>query len=160
MFSQADYARALRPLLGQGAGYARSLLRDRHDAEDAVQQAALRGLQGLDSYDTARSFKGWWFAILHHCCIDLMRQARARRTEPLEGHEPEQPGGEAPLHWWELDAAIAALSPVHREILRLRYFGELSYAELAETLGVPPGTIMSRLHLARKALSAHFKEAP
>jgi len=158
LFSQAAYARALDPLLGQAAGYARSLLRDRHDAEDAVQQAALRGLQRLESYDATRPFKGWWFAILRHCCIDIMRQTKARRSEPLDGNEPEQSSEEPSLQWWELDAAIAALSPAHQEILRLRYFGDLSYAELAETLGVPPGTIMSRLHLARKALSAQLHE--
>lgn len=155
MFGQRDYALALEPLLGRAGGYARSLLRDRDDAEDAVQQAALRGLQRLETYDPARPFAGWWFAILRHCCIDMMRQSKVRRAEPLDGNEP---AAEAATHWWELEAAIAALSPVHQEILRLRYFGDLSYAELAETLGVPPGTIMSRLFLARKALAARWEE--
>jgi RNA polymerase sigma-70 factor, ECF subfamily len=147
------YAKALEPLLGQAAGYARAVLRNRQDAEDAVQEAAFRGWQRFDTFDAGRSFKGWWFAILRNCCIDMLRRSRAAATEPLEdrmaSHVPDESGD-----WERLAAGIAAISADHREILRLRYFGEMSYTELAEALGIPPGTVMSRLHLARKALAA------
>lgn len=56
--------------------------------------------------------------------------------------------------WTALAAALERLSETHREVLRLRYFGDLSYDEIAETLHLPRGTVMSRLHLARKALAA------
>jgi RNA polymerase sigma factor (sigma-70 family) len=58
--------------------------------------------------------------------------------------------------WVRLNRAIDALSDHHREILRLRYFADLSYRELAEALDIPVGTVMSRLHLARQALGNEF----
>ena len=156
MFGARDYARSLEPLLGQAAAYARALLRNRADAEDAVQQAALRGLERLATFDAARPFKGWWFAILRNCCIDILR--RRPPTEPLGDRDPPAPkSGEGP-DWVRFDDAIERLPPLHSEILRLRYFGELRYADLAEALRIPQGTVMSRLHLARKALAALLKE--
>jgi RNA polymerase sigma-70 factor (ECF subfamily) len=151
-----EYVHLLRPLLGQAAGYARALLRDRHDAEDAVQQAALRGFEGFGGFDSARPFRGWWFAILRNCCVDLLRRSKAGRTERLDNVDPPRAPVSDRSDWEQLDAALARLSLQHREILRLRYFGELSYRELAEALKIPEGTVMSRLHLARKALTEQF----
>jgi len=149
-----EYARLLEPLLGQAAGYARALLKCKEDAEDAVQQAAVRGLERIQTYDTSRPFKGWWFAILRNYCIDMLRDSKARMTVPIGDHDPAtaQPNDEAEP-WERLDAAIADLSADHQEILRLRYFADLSYIELAAALRIPQGTVMSRLHLARKALT-------
>lgn len=151
------YASALRPLLPRAGAYAQSLLRSRDDAEDAVQAAALRGLERLSTYDAARPFGGWWFAILRNGCLDQLRRRKTARTVALVGDHPapaEDPG----FDWRRLDDGIARLSPAHQEILRLRYFGDLSYADLAEALSVPPGTIMSRLHAARKALAGELAE--
>ena len=156
MDSQA-YASALRPLLPRAGAYAQSLLRSRDDAEDAVQAAALRGLERLSTYDHARPFGGWWFAILRNGCLDQLRRRKTARTVALVGDHPappEDPG----FDWRRLDDGIARLSQAHQEILRLRYFGDLSYADLAEALAVPPGTIMSRLHAARKALARELAE--
>lgn len=157
MIEAQDYARLLEPLLRQAGGYARSILRNRHDAEDAVQTAALRGLERLSSFDARRPFKGWWFAILHNCCIDKLRQAKRQPADQLDTDIAEQSGETAP-DWERLDRALALLHDGQREILRLRYFGELRYAEIAEVLDIPIGTVMSRLHAARLALSARFKE--
>ena len=60
--------------------------------------------------------------------------------------------------WQGLERALQCLSQPHREILRLKYYGGLSYAEIAEALDVPTGTVMSRLHLARKALARQLTE--
>ena len=158
MPDEVDYAALLTPLLGQAGAYARTLLRHKQDAEDAVQQAALRGLQRMDTFDRARSFKAWWFTILRNCCIDALRAARAHPTQALGDDDvlaapvPE-PGG-----WEALSRALATLSRGHKEILQLRYFGQMSYAELAQTLDIPLGTVMSRLHLARRALAANARE--
>lgn len=156
MFGARDYARALEPLLGQAAAYARALLRNRSDAEDAVQQAALRGLERIATFDAARPFRGWWFAILRNCCIDILR--RRPLTEPLGDRDPPAPVPDESLDWARFDDAIERLTPLHGEILRLRYFGDLSYADLVEALRIPQGTVMSRLHLARKALAALLNE--
>jgi RNA polymerase sigma-70 factor (ECF subfamily) len=151
------YERELRPLLPRAGAYAQAILRRREDAEDAVQGAALRGLERLSTYDETRPFRGWWFAILRNQCLDQLRRAKTARTVTLEGDYPA-PAEEPGFDWRRLDEAIVRLSPTHQEILRLRYFGDLSYAELAEALGVPAGTIMSRLHAARKALAGQLQE--
>ncbi len=153
-----EYTRALEPLLEQGAAYARGLLHNTHDAEDAVQDAALRGWRRIDTFDTRRSFKGWWFAILQNCCIDMLRRAKRRTTESLEGRDPPKDSHEEQLDWTDLVSAIETLSEAHREILRLRYFADLSYDEIAEALAMPKGTVSSRIHLARKALAAAMRK--
>ena len=157
MFGAREYAQTLEPLLPQAGGYALSLLRNRPDAEDAVQTAALRGLERLSSFDEGRPFKGWWFAILRNCCADMLRRSRRVRLTELTTEIPTSSIDEVP-DWDSLDRAIEALAEHHREIVRLRYFGELSYREIAEALSIPPGTVMSRLHLARKALAARFQK--
>jgi RNA polymerase sigma-70 factor, ECF subfamily len=153
-----EYAQTLEPLLEQAAGYARTMLRNTQDAEDAVQDAALRGWRRIETFDSRRPFKGWWFAILRNCCIDALRRAKTRATENLEGLDPPQSRNSSELEWIDLVTAIGRVSEAHREILRLRYFADLSYAELAETLGAPLGTVSTRLHLARKALAAQMRK--
>jgi RNA polymerase sigma-70 factor, ECF subfamily len=150
------YEQALRPLLRQGAAYAHAFVRNRTEAEDAVQQAALRGWERIRQYDTTRPFKGWWFGILRNCCIDMLRRTKISRTRSLDGVDAPAHDETEGFDWRRLDDAIAMLSDPHREIVRLKYFGELSYEEIAEVLGIPRGTVMSRLHLARKALAAHI----
>ena len=151
-----QYAVLLKPLLTQAAGYARSILRNRDDAEDAVQQAALRGFERIHTFDENRAFKGWWFAILRNCCVDLMRRSKSAATQSLDGIDLPASSSPDTSDWERLNSAMSRLSEDHREILRLRYFADLNYRELAETLDVPQGTVMSRLHLARKALRAQL----
>ena len=153
MLEEQQYARQVSALLAAAAGYARSILRDRHHAEDAVQQAALRGLERLRTYDEARPFKAWWFSILHNCCIDIVRTSRGLRTVGLDNVDLADAAPDT-TDWERLATCVSQLSADHREILRLKYFADLSYRELAESLAIPQGTVMSRLHLARKALAA------
>jgi RNA polymerase sigma-70 factor, ECF subfamily len=153
-----SYSDRLTPLLTQAAAYAHSLIRHRSDAEDAVQQAALRGWERIDQYDATRPFKGWWFAILRNCCFDVHRSNQARKADSLESAErAEQPPTSTPDPH-SLDVALTQIAEAHREILRMKYFGGLKYDEIAEALGIPRGTVMSRLPLARKALAALMQE--
>jgi RNA polymerase sigma factor (sigma-70 family) len=152
MFSRERYTRLMQPLLGRATAYARSILRDRHNAEDAVQQAAMRGWERFGTFDPDRSFNAWWFAILRNCCIDLVRAANGARTTTLEFDVIDETTSHAG-DWWHLASAMEQLSVDHREILRLKYFADQSYDEIAQTLSIPKGTVMSRLHLARKALA-------
>lgn len=154
--TSSTYGRRLEALLDQAAGYALSILRNRSDAEDAVQQAALRGLQRVATYDPTQPFKAWWFAVLRNCCIDLLRSKRPHT--PLDRAEIAAVRPAESPDWRELADALDGLEPVHEEILRLRYFGGLTYEELAHALEIPTGTVMSRLHYARKALTAHMKD--
>ncbi len=158
MLDARDYERALRPLLPRAAGYARALLGSRHDAEDAVQQSALRGWEHITQYDAARPFAGWWFGILRNGCLDMLRARRAARTDSLDGIDPPDTRAAEHARWSELDAGLRKLSPAHREILQLKYFAGLRYDELAVALAIPKGTVMSRLHLARKALADQIRK--
>jgi RNA polymerase sigma-70 factor (ECF subfamily) len=158
MDAERRYALLIEPLLGQAAAYARAILRDRQNAQDAIQEAALRGLERFRTFDASRPFKGWWFAIVRNCCIDILRGLAAAKTESLDEFQIPHPPGPDTADWENLAAAMETLSDQHREILRLRYFADLSYRELAEALGIPDGTVMSRLHLARKALQAKMGE--
>lgn len=153
MLASERYAQSLSPLLGRAVAYARAILRDRHDAEDAVQQAALRGLERFATFDASRSFKAWWFAILRNCCIDMRRGARVARTLPLD-IDPADTATSRDEDWLRLAEAMERVSADHREILQLKYFADQSYDEIADTLTIPKGTVMSRLYLARKALAA------
>lgn len=147
------FEQAVRPILRQSAAYAVSFLRERGDAEDAVQQATLKAWERRAQFDRRRPFKTWWFAILRNQCLDeLRRRKRAPVTIP-EGADPSIPADESALDRLALDRAMNALPEMQREVLRLRYFADLTYQELAQVLDIPAGTVMSRLHLARKALA-------
>jgi RNA polymerase sigma-70 factor (ECF subfamily) len=152
----SDYGRLLEDILEQGAGYAMSILRNRADAEDAVQQAALRGLERLSRYDPSRPFKGWWFTVLRHRCIDMLRSRRLHAR--LDRANCDVARSENPIVWQDLAESLDRLEPQQTEILRLRYFGGLTYDELSEALTIPKGTVMSRLHYAKKALAAEMKD--
>jgi DNA-directed RNA polymerase specialized sigma24 family protein len=78
--------------------------------------------------------------------------------DPGAGCDPPAPDEPEVFDWHRLVAGLAQLSEPHREILQLKYFGELSYDEIVESLNIPKGTVMSRLHLARKALALCISE--
>jgi RNA polymerase sigma-70 factor (ECF subfamily) len=154
-----DFQRWVEPLLDRAAAYAYAILQHREDAEDALQDAALKGQLAFDSYDRSRPFKGWWFAIVRNCCRDLLRKRRLRpATVALDQVESSAQPQDAPVDQEEaLGVALKQLSPHHLEILQLRYFGDCSYREIALALDIPEGTVMSRLHAARQALAAIYK---
>jgi RNA polymerase sigma-70 factor (ECF subfamily) len=142
------------------------LLGNREDALDATQDALLRFLTNLDRFQPEEPVRPWLYSIVRNRCRDLMRRAKVRRAEPLESDDehwrPEIVDGDADP---ELDAeraelrrrvfaALGRLGREHREILVLRDYQDLSYDEIARVLRCPRGTVMSRLHRARKALGA------
>lgn len=153
---EADaFERALRPLLRRSAAYAVSFLGVRNDAEDAVQQSALQAWHRRAQFDTQRPFTPWWFSILRNHCLDQLRaKSRAPTTATCDGLDLSSPADESVLDRLALGTAMEKLPDIQRDILRLRYFGDLTYQELAQVLDIPQGTVMSRLHLARKALAA------
>lgn len=149
------FDRAVRPLLHRGAAYAISILHERSEAEDAVQQATLQAWHKRAQFDARRSFKTWWFAILRNQCLDeLRRQRRTPLAIGTDDSDPPSPADESAFDRHALETAMQRLPERHCEVLQLRYFGDLSYQELAQVLAIPEGTVMSRLHLARKALAA------
>src|SRR5207244_11334351 len=140
----------VQPLLEQAAGYADSIVGNHADAEDAVQEALWKGYRGLHGYDRARPFKGWWFAIVRNCCLDLLQKRRARpRTVPVE--QAPQVAARAALAAEPLREALAKLTPLQREILQLRYFGGCSYRDLSGARAIPVGSVVSGVAGALRA---------
>jgi len=137
---------------GRALGHAIAIIRNRDDALDVVQEAFLNAHQALRTFDRERAFYPWFYAILRNCCY---RQLASRATNaPDSGIRVdllESPGVSVEERL-AIEEALAALSPVDREIVMLRHFDGLSYAELAAALGIPAGTVMSRLFNARQRL--------
>lgn len=135
--------------------YAAAILAQRapRDLDDALQNAWARAWKAWDQADPQRR-EAWFFRIVRNCCLDVHR--RSRPTEPLEEHHLPAVDLVEPVVE-RLDAgraleALTRLKPHLREALWLREVGELTYAEIAEVQDVPIGTVMSRLHTARRRM--------
>jgi RNA polymerase sigma-70 factor, ECF subfamily len=157
--SGCDFQQLVEPLLRQSAAYAYAIVRNREDAEDAIQDAATKAYRAFSSYNPSYPFKGWWLAILRNCCRDLLRRKQSRpATVPMERIGlPFQAASPSDLYR-DLQESLDQLSDSHREILQLRYFGGCTYCEIAQALGIPSGTVMSRLYAARQALTNVYQE--
>ncbi len=156
---KSDFQQAIEPLLRQSAACAFAIVHSREDAEDAVQEAAIKAWRALAGYDPSCSLRSWWFAILRNCCRDLLRRRRSRPVAVTMEHADFSAPAAAPDDLdGDLQEALDQLCEAHREILQLRYFGGCTYRELAEVLGIPAGTVMSRLHAARQALAAIYRK--
>lgn len=156
----------LLPHLDAAYNLARWLLRDEHWAQDVVQDAYLRAFRGFETLrgDAARP---WLLGIVRNACFDHLRQRGrdpARPDTPIDdadgdengrfGHDPTTPERllldkvDAAC----IDAAIADLAPIFREVIVLRELEGLRYEEIAALTGTPLGTVMSRLARARAQL--------
>ncbi len=153
------FERAVLPYLDDAYAVARYLLRDEHDAQDAVQDAYLRALRYYDPAVVVDA-RAWLLTIVRRCCFDW--RARWHGKTPMAG-EPAllnfpdpSPGPEATATASALrdlvTSALESLPPDHREILILRELQQLSYREIAQVVGLPIGTVMSRLSRARRSL--------
>lgn len=139
--------------------YARALLRERDAADDLVQDCLERALTRIDNWQTGESPRRWLFTIMHHLFIDGVRKA-GRRGEaamlPLDAGEalaaPAEQFGNVALR--EIVDALQAISPDRRAALVLVSIEGFSYAEAANMLGVPAGTLMSRIARGREELRA------
>lgn len=142
--------------------YALSLARRSDQADDLVQITVERALTAADSYDPTARLDPWLFRIMRNAFIDTTRRQRTRGTEVDVFDTPEalptdtQPAIEARLMLRTTAAAMTDLPPDQQEILILVCVQELSYAEAAEVLDIPKGTVMSRLSRARLALAARL----
>ena len=150
------------PLFGQLYNFAHWLTQDRDEAEDLVQETFAKALRGFSSFQVGTNFRAWMFRILRNTFLTSRTGLKATATVPLETEEgpPELAiENETPetilmdrLSGELLQNAMDEL-PVHfREVLLLCEVEEMSYQEIAETLTIPMGTVMSRLSRARKLL--------
>ncbi|MGC6416263.1 MAG: sigma-70 family RNA polymerase sigma factor [Bradymonadia bacterium] len=157
-------------------GIAFGMLRNREDALDAAQDAFVKVFRNIESFKGDSSFYTWFYRIVVNVCIDRCRkQKRMRSVEyddsykrrdesagvaPLVGNtRPMHPGAafESEELGQVLKDALAKLSENHRQILLLREVEGMSYEDIAEAMDCHLGTVMSRLHHARKNLQKTLK---
>ena len=140
------------------------LTRDPDQAQDLVQEAYLRALRYQHSYQTGTNMKAWLFAIMRNLFWDRFKGVRKDDVsldnvgdfvlyEKLrdEGAKPEADVLDR-IATTEVVAAVEKLPPLHREVVLLVDVEGFSYKDAAQALGVPIGTVMSRLHRARQQL--------
>jgi RNA polymerase sigma-70 factor (ECF subfamily) len=160
---QSDSFEALAmPLFDQLYNFAHWLTRNREEAEDLVQETYTKALKGFSSFQLGTNFRAWMYRILRNTFLTSRTGLKVTMTVPLD---PEEDGPELAIEsdtpetiLFEranrelLQAAIDELPVYFREILLLCEVEEMSYQEIAETLSIPIGTVMSRLSRARKTL--------
>ncbi len=140
------------------------MLRNAGEAEEAAQEAFIRAYTRLDSYNPAHKFSTWLLSITSNYCIDLIRKRRATLLsidEPLAPHpalmSDKAKGPESQVVHGEQEDLVQdlldELQPEYREAVVLRYWYELSYEEIAETMDTSVSAIKSRLFRARKQLA-------
>lgn len=173
MSREDDFERLALPHLDAAFTLAYWLMRSEADAEDAVQDAMLRAFRSYGTF-SGTAFKPWLLAIVRNCAYRaLARRRRSANVISLDHAVEKGPQAsaldvrdEAPTpeeHMLRgadrqmIDRALTALPESFREVLVLREVEELSYKEIASIVGVPAGTVMSRLARARRDLAALIK---
>ncbi|MFT4624781.1 MAG: RNA polymerase sigma-70 factor (ECF subfamily) [Myxococcota bacterium] len=136
------------------------ILGDEQEAREVAQEALLKAHRARARYDTSRPFYPWLYRIVKNTCFDARARGRHRALPGLQDERVAAPDA-SPGDRIDQSRAIArmrtaleTLSADHREIIAMRHFQDLSYAEIGTLLGVKQGTVMSRLFRARRALSA------
>ncbi|CAH2603552.1 Sigma-70 family RNA polymerase sigma factor [Rhodovastum atsumiense] len=137
--------------------YARALLRNSQDADDLVHDVLVRALDHMHGLRADVPIRPWLFTIMHNLHVSWLRRARVRgNIVPAEQADDVQPGSqptqETDLHCKETMRAFERLPLEQRQVLYLVSVEDLSYAETATVLGIPIGTVMSRLSRGREQL--------
>ena len=135
--------------------YARGLVSDRDRADDLVQDTLERAWSRFSMWQRRGEIRAWMFGIMHNHFVDRLRAQRARPEEGAgdESSElPQRPMQTDGLALRDLDRLLQRLPPEQREVLLMVGVEELSYREVAIAMGVPIGTVMSRLSRARARL--------
>jgi len=138
------------------------LTQDRQEAEDLVQETYAKALKGFSSFQAGTNFRAWIYKILRNTFLTSRTGLKAAATLPLdlEGEDQSLPAvRETPesillqrSDWQLVQQGMEQLPVAYREVLLLCEVEEMSYQEIAATLAIPMGTVMSRLSRARRAL--------
>ena len=159
--SNRDFESLALPLLDALYNFARWLSHDQSEAEDLVQETFAKALRGFSSFAPGTDFRAWMFRILRNTFLTSRTGLQAKLTVPLDPDEEAAAGVT-----WEtpetlavasatreaLQQALSELPLAYREVVLLCDVEEMKYAEIAEVLSVPIGTVMSRLARGRKLL--------
>lgn len=137
------------------------MLGDPYEAEDAAQEVFIRAFKNIKHYDKNRSFSTWLLSIAAHYCIDQLRKRRVNfisiEDNPYLALQDYSLGPEAAAIMSEdqiqLRNLLKTLSPTDRATVILRYWYEMSYDEIAQTLSLTVSAVKSRLHRSRQSLA-------
>jgi len=136
---------------------ARRILRDGYAAEDAVQDALVRAWRDVKGLRDPNAFDAWLHRLLVNACHDHVRRSRRRPFElpelPIEREEPRDDLAQL-ADRDELERAFLELSVEHRAVLVLTHYVGLPAPDVGRILGIPPGTVASRLHYGTRAMRA------
>jgi RNA polymerase sigma-70 factor, ECF subfamily len=160
----SSFDHLMLPHLDAAYNLARWLLRNDHDAQDAVQEACLRAYRAFDRFRGADG-RAWLLTIVRNVCYSQLRQGRREPpgepfTDELHG-ATDDPGETRALAWREtngelLRQALEKLPAEFREVIVLHELEGLAYREIAAVAEIPLGTVMSRLARARRKLAAEL----
>jgi RNA polymerase sigma-70 factor (ECF subfamily) len=167
---RAAFGELVRRYQKRAYAVAYGLVGNREDALELAQESFAKAYRAMGRFDTAMPFYPWLYRILKNTCLNHINRRKRRGETSLDGlmddgqdFATRHDGPEKLAHRTELRDRISEsmlmLNDNHREILTLRHIEELSYAEIAEVLDVPKGTVMSRLHAARRGLREALERA-
>jgi RNA polymerase sigma-70 factor (ECF subfamily) len=144
---------------GELYGFAVRSLGDAGLAEEAVQETFLRAWRAGGRFDPEiGSLRTWLFAILRNVVIDLGRARASRPAVAESGVEPTVEPFDEALLAWQVEEAMRRIGDLHRHVLIETYYRGRPYAEIAEELGVPEGTVKSRVYYGLRALRVALEE--
>ncbi len=157
--TSATFEELAMPLFDQLYNFAHWLTQDRSEAEDLVQETYVKALRGFSSFQPGTNFRAWIYRILRNTFLTSRTGLKANLPLELDDSAGPSAGLDTPetllierAQQQVLQDTLAELPVNFREILLLCEVEEMSYQEIAETLGVPIGTVMSRLSRARRVL--------
>lgn len=161
---KTDFEMLVKQNMKRAYFVALGFLGSHESALDVSQEAFIRAYRHFDKFDKNRNFFTWYYKILKNLCLNFIRDNKNRKQEnylELRNNTSVSDSPENILEEKELRQnlydAIDKLSNDEREILMLREFEGMSYAEISELLNIPEGTVMSRLYYTRKKLSSFMK---
>lgn len=145
---------------GELLGFARQSLGDPELAEEAVQETFVRALRTQHGFNPdLGAIRSWLFAIERRVIVDLARARSARQTQELDQDIPSAVDQvEVAMQAWNVEEALRRLGPEHRQVVLEIYYRGRPSRELARQLGIPEGTVRSRLYYALRALRLTLDE--
>jgi RNA polymerase sigma-70 factor (ECF subfamily) len=155
----AEFASYLDRSLDRSFRLAAVILGNREDAEDAVEDAALRAWQHFASLRDHDRFDAWFGRIVVNVCRDRLRQRRGRPAALVFDPPSQLDAIDESVERAALHGALARLTPEHRAVVALHYLEGLTVDQIADRLGVRAGTVKSRIHYGVRELRAAYEAA-
>jgi len=155
---QPDAATLIGARVGRAYRLARAILGEQAEAEDVAQEACLTAWRKAGSIRDVERFDAWFDRIVVNLCRDqIRRRGRVRDVSPAWHGVVEGPGASASSSDLDIDRALDALDVDHRVVVLLRYWQDRTVDDIARRLGIPAGTVKSRLHVALQRIRTNLE---